>query len=271
MQIRCSGAILVAAFASLPLTIAKAQVSEGHSLAIEGYVHEYEEEVGGAFFMSNKGPFVSARYGYTWKSGSNFIELSPSLALGSVDYESAGTGMIDGTSNRTIILEVRAGSEYQVGDGMFLVPWVGLAYRNHFDAKGGEITSTGFLGYDRMSEYWYIPVGLTMSVPMGGAWTFEPAATYKLFLGGTQTSYLSDVDPTCTDLENDQGSGYGAEASLGFRTDMGGKDVTFGPFFRYWDIEDSDLGFFTCGATLLAGIEPQNTTTEIGVRVRINF
>lgn len=271
MKRLCAGIGIVAALALLHPASAAAQVSGGHSLAFEVYSHEYEEEVGGTFFMSNKGPFVSARYAYVWKFDSKFIEVSPSVALGSVDYESAGTGTIDGTFNSTVILEVRGGNEFQVAEGVFVIPWVGLGYRNHYDAKGGEISSTGAAGYDRVSEYWYLPVGVTMSVPMGGAWMLEPAASYRFFLGGTQTSYISDVSPTCTDLKNDQNDGYGFEASLGFRTALNGSNLTFGPFFRYWDIDDSDIGYFACGGTLFAGIEPKNTTTEIGVRLRLGF
>lgn len=264
---------LTAALALLPYSGAWAQVTPGSDWTFEGYWHEYEEEAGGAFLMSNKGPFLSARYGYNWKSGSLFLRATPSLALGSVNYTSAGTGDIDNTFNFTIDGELRAGAELAAGGGTFFIPWVGLGYRMHYDDKGGKISSVGAAGYDRRSEYFYAPVGLTLSVPLGANWVMEPEAIYKFFLSGTQTSYLSDIDPGCSDLENDQDSGFGAEASLGFRTvTSSGMPITVGPFVRYWDIDDSDLQPVYCYGVLQGyGYEPMNTTTEIGVRFRLNF
>lgn len=272
MSYRIAGAITMAIALSFPGTVL-AQVTPGGDWTFEGYWHEYEEEVDGAFFMENKGPFVSLRYGYNWKSGPAFLRLTPSLAIGSVDYSSAGTGEIDGVFNFTLDGEIRVGAELAVSENSYFVPWTGLGYRMHYDDKGGEVSTLGFFGYDRRSEYVYLPVGFFFSIPLSGDLVLEPEAAYKFLLKGTQTSYLSDFDPACRDLENDQDSGYGVEASLGFRKAIStGGNVTVGPFVRYWDVDDSDIEPIYCGGGIVgAAYEPANTTTEIGVRVRLSF
>lgn len=254
------------------ITSATAQVKPGFDVTIEGYSHEYEEESGGAWFMTNEGFFGSVGLGYTAPLEDGFfLRVAPSVAVGSVDYSSNGTGSIDGTRNYTFTADLLAGKEFTLQSGTIIAASAGLGYRSHWDDKGGEITTTGNWGYDRQSEYLYLPLSLSVSFPAGDDWRVEPAITYKVFLQGTQTSKFSGVDPTCNDLENDQESGYGVAASLMGHTQWGDTPVAFGPFYRQWSIGDSELGYFTCGATLYAGIEPENTTIEFGLGFRANF
>ena len=44
------------------------------------------------------------------------------------------------------------------------------------------------------------------------------------------------------------------------------------PFVRYWKIDDSDISPVTYGGVLVGfGLEPENNSTEVGVRAGINF
>ena len=251
-------------------TPAAAEVPQGFDLSFQIYSHKYQEQVGGAFFMSNEGPFGGVGVDYTKKlEGDIYFRGSTSLAYGSVDY--TGSGTIGGTPNYTLILEGRLGREFAVTDAFSVAPWAGLGYRMHYDDKGGEITSTGFFGYDRKSQYIYLPFAVTLDYRANSEWSLTPEFAYRLLLKGTQTSYMSDFSPACTDLENSQKSGYGLSAALNARTTIGQTPVTFGPFIRYWDIAESDIGIFSCGGTLFAGVEPDNTTTEIGIAVSLHY
>lgn len=251
---------------------AAAQVKPGFDMTIEVYSHKYDEESGGAWFMTNEGFLGSIGVGYTAPLDDGFfVRVAPSIARGSIDYTSNGTGSIDGTSNSTFTGELLVGKEFTLDAGTIITASAGFGYRVHWDDKGGQITDTGFWGYDRQSEYKYLPLSLSANFQVGDNWRIEPALTYKVFLGGTQTSKLSDVDPTCTDLENNQGSGSGIAASLMGHTQWGDTPVAFGPFYRQWSIADSDIGYFTCDAILYAGIEPENTTVEFGLGFRANF
>lgn len=251
---------------------ASAQVKPGMDLTMEVYSHEYEEEFGGTWFMTNEGFLGSIGLGYTAPLDDGFfIRVAPSIALGSVDYTSNGTGSIDGTTNYTFTADLLAGKEFTLQSGTIIAASAGLGYRAHWDDKGGEVTTTGYLGYDRRSEYLYMPLSLSVNFPAGDNWRIEPAITYKVFLQGTQTSKFSGVDSTCTDLENDQESGYGIAASLMGHTHWGETPVAFGPFYRQWNIDESEVGYFSCGATLYFGIEPENTTIEFGMGIRANF
>ena len=78
-------------------------------------------------------------------------------------------------------------------------PIIGLGYRWLYDDSGGETSSTRALGYDRQSQYLYIPVG--------GIFDFgediKIKSQFNYLIAGRQTSYLSDI-AGFSDVENDQ-------------------------------------------------------------------
>jgi hypothetical protein len=81
-----------------------------------------------------------------------------------------------------------------------------------------------------------------------------------------------------SDLVNDQNEGYGLRASLRITREL---DETFllavEPFWRYWDIEQSEPGDFDEYNPFLGkvvqrtGYEPANSSTEYGVNVVLIF
>ena len=180
------------------------------------------------------------------------------LGIGPAKY--AGSGELDGYFYYKFRGEVYAAYRFSTD----FSPFIGLGYRWLYDDAGGKTTSTGFSSYDRLSQYFYLPVG--------GIYNFTDAFRIKTqfnwLLYGQQVSYLSDISGF-SDLKNDQNSGWGVDTTFDYRlTERLGMHA----FFRYWQIDDSDptVGFFN-GSPAFTGLEPKNTTVETGIGFSYKF
>ena len=121
--------------------------------------------------------------------------------------------------------------------------YLGLGYRYHYSNEGGHTSSVGSSGYDRRDIYYYLPVGYNVNFNNSDNLKLQ----YDYFIKGKQTSWLS----TGT-LNFDQKKGYGLEAVYTPR------ESKFEYYLKRWSIEDSNL--------VSAHREPQNSTTELGIR-----
>jgi len=208
-------------------------------------------------------PFVgvgSQDIGHAGRSG--FI-YEARASYGKTEYNSNGTGTIDGTP--TYVFS---------GEGSWLKPYsdygvfAGLGYRYLLDDGGGVQSSTGAWGYDRTSQYFYLPVGMIKYLK--NSTYFK--AQYNHLIYGQQKSdlgYLSEAD---YDLRHDQEGGYGLLLEY-----APNKNYAF--FLRYWEIEDSNIANYTgsvgCSRRRLrllrdrscSSLEPLNNTLELGIKV----
>lgn len=186
---------------------------------------------------------------------------------GRMDYSGSGTANgIDDVEFEARGLIARVLPLDPQGDQ--LTPYVGLGYRLLSDQLGGKVTSTGAVGYDRLSQYEYLPIGIETLVGIAPGWSIKPTAEYDYFLHGTQDSYLSQVSRSLSDLHNTQHSGYGLRGSLMVRM-AGATPIEFGPYVRYWNIKQSDTQPVAFrGVTIGSGFEPANHTTEAGLAVK---
>lgn len=129
-------------------------------------------------------------------------------------------------------------------------------------------TSTGALGYERESNYFYSPVGLEFMTQVTNKWSFGTMLEYDHFWRGWQKSNLSGVNRNYNDLENTQDDGYGLRASLKALRHGENMDFIVEPFVRYWNIKQSDNKDITYAGTVIGfGYEPKNNSTEFGVLV----
>jgi hypothetical protein len=144
-----------------------------------------------------------------------------------------------------------------------------------FDDNGGGRTSDGHLTYDRKSHYFYLPIGVTADIPTGKNTEVSLNLEYDHLIKGYQFSYLSDADHITTfpstDLKNQQDKGFGIRSSIRFLKHYSSGDLYFEPFIRYWKIEDSDLKEGVFNGTPLVGLEPLNSTTEVGSKFGLQF
>lgn len=140
------------------------------------------------------------------------------------------------------------------------------------DDSGGEISTTGASGYERESNYVYVPFGVKTNTPLSGPWAWGVNVEYDLFVQGTQKSHLEDVSPALNTVKNDQKDGYGARGSVQFTRQTQTWNILLEPFVRYWNIDASNISTITCGGTpCAAGYEPKNWSMDYGVKVGTQF
>jgi len=234
----------------------------------ELHYQTYEEP---SLVVEMEGPFAGLTLEGRLDANLWMLRADGRLAYGLMDYSSRDTGTDDGISNYVFEGRIVGGRTLPLGADASVTPYVGYGYRTLYDDGGGRRTTTGHVGYDRWSQYHYIPIGIDGDFRLSPTWSMKPNIEYDYFITGTQNSYLSDVRGF-SDVENDQDSGYGLRASLMFGTTWNRQPIEFGPFVRYWHIEDSDLQpVYRNGALFGFGFEPENETLEAGLAFKMRF
>jgi len=174
--------------------------------------------------------------------------------LGQTNYSSISTGRLDRTPLYRMQLET--GLIRPVSQSLDL--FYGLGFRWLYDAAGGRLSSSGHAGYDRESNYFYLPVGFRTPFSQGSL-----RAQYQIFVQGTQVSHMTDIPGGLSNLSNKQTHGYGYE--LTYQTDQ-----TFGVYVRYWSISDSSINQYRTDSGPVNAYEPANSTLELGLRWTFN-
>ncbi|OHB79565.1 MAG: hypothetical protein A2Z25_01760 [Planctomycetes bacterium RBG_16_55_9] len=234
----------------------------------EIYHFEYKEPG----FMKEEGVFYGVRFGYTDRSwvptssqaspadGGMMLRAEGRLAYGQVDYDGQTIGgtpyTIDGIDDLTLEGRFLLGGDWLSSDVLNTL-YAGIGYRYLLD-----MASTDPAGYDRESNYLYVPAGFQFNSSCEDGWSFGFNAEFDVFIVGVQRSHLSDIG--LIDVDNRQDSGYGYRAS--FRLQHNSKDTIFiiEPFYRYWDIDRSEIeNVIFLGPV----VEPANETEEVGISI----
>jgi hypothetical protein len=176
------------------------------------------------------------------------------FSWGEVDYDGA---LMDGTPYKIhdiedTMLEFRGLLGYDFRNKIArTTPYSGFAYRYLRDDSSFDSA-----GYERESNYLYVPVGFEIAFASVSEWSFGMTIEADILVWGKQRSHLGGSYGT---IENRQDEGEGFRASLRFQKTQPGVDFGIEPFVRYWNIDWSQGsdGF----------IEPKNRSTEIGLRL----
>ena len=261
-------AALSAFFLGTGLAHAAGSDSDMFEIGIEGEDYHYSEPnyadlEGGSFG-------VNATYTYKW-SNQLVFKANVIADFGQLHYSSNGSGSSDDTTLYEQDYRALIGQEFPFGKHNTVLPYLGLGFRMLFDADGDKLTTAGAVGYDRRSEYLYIPLGATFDFKAGD-WRIMPNAEFDVLVHGWQTSYLRDIGFD-QNLTNDQSSGYGVRGSLMFKPPINFYNLTIGPYVRYWSIGASNQQVLTVGGGIPAGYgqEPDNNTLETGLQATIRF
>ena len=240
------------------------------TLDITSYTYR-EVDPNDNFFMEDKSaPFLYSLGLRNWgddtatsnTKSTNFSFLyTLEYSFGNVDYSSAGTGTMKKQYYKSR-LEYYLSTSSRVGAND-LLPYIGLGYRDLLDDSGFKTSSTNHLGYDRLSKYYYVPIGAIWYISD----SLSLKSQYNYFLEGKQISFLNEILPNTYTVnpENTQRLGWGIDLTL--RSKLNSKWSTYG-FFRSWNIEDSDA--VSCSA-LIYCYEPKNQTNEIGAGISYHF
>ncbi|UCF15739.1 MAG: hypothetical protein JSW59_20280 [Phycisphaerales bacterium] len=233
------------------------------SIGAEIYNFKYEESI-----MDEEGVFYGFNLGCAWRpwatdvqtdsppDGGPMFGFEGRAAFGQVDYD----GALDDGTPLTVnniddyALEVRGiiGMDQLAGEAIHNV-YVGIGYRYLNDDLAVHPA-----GYERESNYLYLPIGFQLGVGLEEGWSWGARLEYDIFLWGEQRSHLRQADPTLPNIRNDQDEGFGYRASVRIQHKHSDGILIIEPFFRFWDIEDSEVS--------LGWLEPANETTEYGIQ-----
>ncbi len=255
---------LVALVWLVPATAA-AQTLPGWEIGPEGYYYAYREPN----LIHQIGPYAGVNASYTYKVGIAFLTANAIADVGYLNYKSNGTGTLNGKWDFTGDFRLLGGADLISNESFGISPFTGLGYRLLFDMGRNRTTSTGAIAYDRLSQYFYVPVGLAFSF-VAGNWILRPTAEYDYLVRGKQISYLSQAGAS-GDVGNRQTHGYALRGTLLAETGTPWGRIAFGPFVRYWNIGESKPAFFTIAGVPFEGFEPHNTTLEAGATLRFHF
>lgn len=254
-------------------------------MGFETYAYKYEETVEGGHFMDLKGRFYGIFIKHTFRPDplnpfysdlANMFRFEGRIAWAKLDYNG---GVQDGSGNFVaplttsnvpdFVWEIRSlmGKEMSWGS-LGVTPYAGFGMRFLHDDQsdtygtfdyGGSTYSIN--GYKRTSEYYYLPMGVDLKQPLGPAWALGLNGEFDVFLYGHQKSFVDTTSGSVA--KNVQNEGYGLRASLRLEKTANPIGFSLEPFVRYWDIENSDIAD--------GGMEPSNTTREIGVKMGMIF
>jgi len=231
----------------------------------EIYHFKYEEPG----LMKEEGMFYGVRFGLTYRDwpipeiktskpdGGGMFRAEGRLAFGRVDYDGALVGgtpyKINGIDDFAFEGRLLLGQDH-LAEEVLSTLYFGVGYRYLNDDL-----ATDPAGYERESNYLYVPFGFNFDIGQKVGWSLGFGAEFDLFVFGRQDSHLSDYSPLLPDVHNDQHSGYGYRASVKLQNKSKGEIFIIEPFLRYWDIgksEEDPLGY-----------EPSNETTEFGLQL----
>jgi len=278
--------IFILALAALPLN-AQDLLNKRHGFNIGLEISSYKYQEPGDHAISHTGAFsgVWAEYIFKGKSAwaepeapfTYFLAAEGSFLTGTVDYDGwlydSGTDTytkydVSGVGDYFAELRLKAGALIQAGEKWQIQPYAGLAARYLEDAM--ERRSP--YGYNRTDLYLYIPLGAKARLSLPRSWALTFGGELDWLLLGKQNSRMSDINPGYNNLTFDQTGGYGARLSARVDKSFKRVGIFFEPFFRYWNIKESDPAVLTLNGVFDGMyVEPENTTTEWGIRTGVFF
>ena len=248
------------------------KIVQSAELTVDISSYSYRElDQNGNFFMEDKSAPLLYGVGIRdWGDDKGNLKVRNSIWMllytleynfGNIDYTSAGTGTMKKQYYKGRF-EYYISTDHGVGANDIL-PFIGVGFRDLLDDSGFKTSSTNHLGYDRLSQYYYIPLGAIWYISE----SLSLKSQYNYFIEGKQTSFLNEILPNAyaTNPQNTQRIGYGIDLTL--RSKLNSKWSYYG-FYRSWIIEDSDL---TSCSPLIYCIEPKNQTHELGAGISYHF
>lgn len=229
--------------------------------------YRYQETSNGGFFMSNNGNKLGLYGAFTKTLAKNwFWGGDLKLSYGLVHYDSASDGHKPDNPDLLTELRFTGGRDFSY-DNYLLAPYFGLGHRVLFNDLRGS-TSSGAAGYRRLSQYTYLPLGLTLRQPLSSRARLSTSLEYDWLIEGRQQSFLSDASAGSNDPVNLQRFGQGLRFSMNYET----RTWTAGLYANYWGLGDSDWAQQLINGNFSGWVrEPRNTTQEIGLTLRMRF
>jgi hypothetical protein len=269
--------------APLPMaTILPVSTITGVDLGIQVSDYRYQEHVSpnttfmrltGANFGGTLDGTIAYTNGWFWNAGMRVAYGQFDYAGGDINLSTGATtpSTHDNEDNWLLDSRVVGGHDFVFPingrQGAYdISPYAGLGFRFLYnDARGAD--TNGVSGYERYSQYIYFPVGLTQRVKVEDDSRVALNFEFDDLLYGWEVSQLNETIPGAGSLRNSQGSGYGLRGSLMYEWPK----WSLGPFFNYWNVNQSDSACTNSNVGLVCGAEPHNQTIEYGLHLKYRF
>jgi hypothetical protein len=257
--------LIASALILAPIPVAADSLeNQRFKIGLERMQYHYKETSNGQKLMSTEGPLfgINAEY-YRDLDNQYFLNMDARALTGIESYDGhlinlqtgARTPYSTGYSTRNHLFEARITPGLKSGGFNF---YTGLGYRVKTDAPMNSYTYS----YPRKSQYFYVPVGVTMPTEYWDV-SMVPYIEGDVLLQGKQTSDLSNLGKS----RNTQKNGFGVKAGVAIKLD----EFEIIPQVNYWHIGDSDIDRVQYQGRTLLMVEPENTTWEIGLKVTYTF
>jgi hypothetical protein len=249
------------------------ETKTGNQVGVTVSTYKYSEQSVGVNVQSTP---IGADYTGTYVVNSDlFTKFDARYANATANY--SGSGTMSGQPNWYYDIRGLAGTDFKVSNNV-ISPYTGLGYRYLLNNTSGSSTSTGAIAYQRTQSYLYIPIGATHKFAIDTKSKLETTAEFDYLIIGQNHSNLSTLNgytgnSGVSNVSLTQNTGFGLRLSSMYQ--QGNWSV--GPYITYWNIAQS--GTAKTYPTTWAGrsnvsvtwIEPQNITTEIGLKVALSF
>lgn len=230
-----------------------------YELGVSTHRELYEEFADGEKLMQEEAIMTTIRAGVSRAVGDTGgkVVLSGQFGFGKGDYTGSymdgnyGDLHVPGLKRSLVDISATYKQTAEAWNG--LTAGAGIGYRRLVD----NLQDGGPGGYKRINERTYLTASLERAFEFD-AWTVTPGIQYKHIVSSKQKSDLFGG------ISVDQNNGHGAEASIAFIRKSEGYRIAITPFFRVWDMKDSDVhpsGLY----------EPRNKTKEAGIAVTYQF
>lgn len=200
---------------------------------------------------------------------------------GKTYYWSLKTGTANNTPNILMEPRILLGKGFSF-ENLDLEPYIGFGYRYKMDDSHNQKSTTGHTGYKRISNYYYIPIGVNINVKSDKLWDLKATLEFDYFICGRQYGYNQFIlrnnnNPSLTLYApftsiHKQNKGYGLKAQLLFNPKLEDCSILIGPYIYYWNINSSNLFIYIKeDPSIYNSYEPKNHTVEAGLKVQIKF
>jgi hypothetical protein len=232
-------------------------------IAPEFFWHRYREPG----VMKNSGILYGAAASYTRYYQPSYqkrlFRMEGEFATGEVDYDGS---LMDGTPYslegiRDYLVNVRiVWGELWRTKAWENQLYFGLGYRYLNDDSSFDSH-----GYERQSNYLYLPLGVKTYNELGDNWYLGLGGELDVLLIGLQISGIAESETDSSDVENWQWPGFGVRGSVELRHRTKSLDLAVAPFIQYWWIDNSQES--------ASGVwcEPRNNTLEYGLSLIWRF
>ncbi len=219
--------------------------------------------------MKNEGQLKGVTASYTQWNQSFFTRIEGQYRAGQVDYDGGIQSnvypyevtpfQLNNIDDYIFGARVLIGRQ-MIDDDPYGRFYTGLGYR-YLNDDSSFVAS----GYERESNYLYLPLGYWGGLDWDNHWYLSWTAEWDVLLYGKQISHIT---PKITNIQN---LGFGAQGSLELGCHLDGLDLGVSPFIRYWWVDDSDIEWVSNGSESRGYYEPRNNTLEYGLSLVVRF